>query len=189
MFRPARSRLAVGALATLAVATLAGCIVLDGDTLETVDSAELDGFLRVNGAGDHDGHVFVTASDGFHVFDTGLASDSVEFTGEVFEATTAGHATPHGGRTALFDDGTGDVRLFDTDAIGSGTLPEFETITSEAAHHGVALELTDGTILSTIGTSESRLRGRRADLRGRSVHQGRRPRRLRPLRQRLRDRD
>ncbi|MBS0022796.1 hypothetical protein [Microbacterium paraoxydans] len=133
-----------------------GVIVLDGDTLDTVGEAELDGFLRVNAAGDHDGHVFVTAEDGFHVLDTGLASGEVAFTGEVFEAVAAGHATPHAGRTALFDDGTGEVRVFDTDAVGTGTLPAYDTITSEAAHHGVALELSDGTVLSTIGTSEAR---------------------------------
>ncbi|MBN6191156.1 hypothetical protein JQN58_30280 [Aneurinibacillus sp. BA2021] len=133
-----------------------GVVVLDGDTLETVGEAELDGFLRVNGAGDHNGHVFVTAEDGFHVLDTGLASGAVEFTGEVFEAVAAGHATPHAGRTALFDDGTGEVRVFDTDAVGTGTLPEFDTIASEAAHHGVAIELSDGTVLSTIGTAEAR---------------------------------
>ncbi|WP_223624200.1 hypothetical protein [Microbacterium sp. EST19A] len=140
----------------IAVTYDGGVLVLDGETLETVDQVELDGFLRVNGAGDHDGHVFVTAEDGFHVLDTGLASGEVAFTGEVFEAEAAGHVTPHAGRTALFDDGTGEVRVFDTDAIGTGTLPEFDTLTSEAAHHGVAIELSDGTTLSTIGTAEAR---------------------------------
>ncbi len=48
------------------------------------------------------------------------------------------------------------MRIFDTDAVGTGTLPEADTITSEAAHHGVALELADGSILSTIGTAEAR---------------------------------
>jgi len=188
MHRPARSRLAAGAIAALAAIALAGCataapsasgendtsdaahdgdtrvaiaydggiVVLDGDTLDTVASAELDGFLRVNPAGDHDGHVFVTASDGFHVLDSGLASGSVEFTGEVFDAEGPGHVTPHAGRTALFDDGTGRITLFDTDAVGTGALPDSETVESEEAHHGVAIELSDGTILSTIGTAESR---------------------------------
>ncbi|WEK61767.1 MAG: hypothetical protein P0Y60_03110 [Candidatus Microbacterium colombiense] len=133
-----------------------GILVLDGETLDTVDRVELGGFLRVNSAGDHDGHVFVTAEDGFHLLDTGLATDTVELTGEVFEAVAAGHVTPHGGRTALFDDGTGDIRVFDTDAVGAGTLPEVDTITSEAAHHGVAVELTDGTTLATIGTADAR---------------------------------
>lgn len=178
--------LASGALAALAAAALAGCAtgttpasapadqadhegdtrvaiahdggvtVLDGETLKTVDSVALDGYLRVNSAGDHDGHVFVTAPDGFHVLDTGLASDAVEFTGELFPAAAAGHVTPHAGRTALFDDGTGDVLLFDTDAIGTGALPASDTLTSEAAHHGVALELSDGTVLATLGTEEAR---------------------------------
>jgi hypothetical protein len=146
-----------------------GVLVLDGETLDAIDQVELDGFLRVNGAGDHDGHVFVTAEDGFHLLDTGLASDTVEFTGEVFEAAAAGHVTPHEGRTALFDDGTGDVRVFDTDAVGTGTLPEYDTITSEAAHHGVAIELSDGTTLSTIGTSDARTGVRLLDASGAEI--------------------
>ena len=262
MKRPARTRLAVGAIGAVAAFALAGCataappasdrsdapadhaahegdtrvaisydggvLVLDGETLDEIDQVELDGFLRVNSAGDHDGHVFVTAADGFHLLDTGLASDTVEFTGEVFEAAAAGHVTPHEGRTALFDDGTGDVRVFDTDAVGTGELPEYDTITSEAAHHGVAIELSDGTTLSTIGTSDARTgvrlldaaraprspatssaractakaalrgRGRRCSAASDGVLLSRQTasftklaaaRRLRPLRQRLRQRD
>lgn len=198
MYRPARSRIAVGAIGALAVFALAGCataaapasdssdtpsaehegdtrvavtydggiVVLDGETLDTVDQVELDGFLRVNSAGDHDGHVFVTAADGFHLLDTGLATDTVEFTGEVFEAVAAGHVTPHAGRTALFDDGTGEVRVFDTDAVGTGALPAYDTITSEAAHHGVAIELSDGTTLATIGTADARTGVRLLDASG-----------------------
>ncbi|WP_164234146.1 hypothetical protein [Microbacterium hydrocarbonoxydans] len=188
MFRPARTRLAAGALAAVAAVTLAGCasgtapssapdtageppaesgtrvaiaydggvLVLDGETLEPVGEAELDGYLRVNSAGDDSGHVFVTADGGFHLLDTGLASGEVAFTGEVFDAVAPGHVTPHAGRTALFDDGTGGVRIFDTDAVGTGELPEYDELASEEAHHGVAIELSDGTVLSTIGTAESR---------------------------------
>ncbi|GAT74505.1 hypothetical protein MHM582_3010 [Microbacterium sp. HM58-2] len=188
MFRPARTRLAAGALAAVAAVTLAGCasgtapssapdtageppaesgtrvaiaydggvLVLDGETLEPVGEAELDGYLRVNSAGDDSGHVFVTADGGFHLLDTGLASGEVALTGEVFDAVAPGHVTPHAGRTALFDDGTGGVRIFDTDAVGTGELPEYDELASEEAHHGVAIELSDGTVLSTIGTAESR---------------------------------
>ncbi len=188
MFRPARTRLAAGALAAVAAVTLAGCasgtapastpdtagetpaasgtrvavaydggvLVLDGETLEPIGEAELDGYLRVNSAGDVGGHVFVTADGGFHLLDTGLASGKVAFTGEVFDAVAPGHVTPHAGRTALFDDGTGGVRIFDTDAVGTGELPEFDELASEEAHHGVAIELADGTVLATLGTAESR---------------------------------
>ncbi|WP_236720200.1 hypothetical protein [Rathayibacter sp. VKM Ac-2630] len=66
----------------------------------------------------------------------------------------------HGGRTILFADGTGATTVFDTadlaPAVADGELPESETIESPAAHHGVSIELEDGTLLTTIGDSESR---------------------------------
>jgi hypothetical protein len=196
MFRPVRHRLAAGGVAALAAVALAGCagapasapaptseshsgsgtrvavaydggvVVLDGETLEPVGEAELAGYLRVSTAGDEGGHVFVTTDGGFHLLDTGLDSGEVAFTGEVFDAAAPGHVTPHAGRTALFDDATGDVRVFDTDAVGTGELPEFDTLRSEAAHHGVAIELSDGTTLSTIGTAESRSGVRHLDADG-----------------------
>ena len=196
MFRPVRHRLAAGGVAALAAVALAGCagapasapastsgshsgsgtrvavaydggvVVLDGETLEPVGEAELAGYLRVSIAGDEGGHVFVTTDGGFHLLDTGLDSGEVAFTGEVFDAAAPGHVTPHAGRTALFDDATGDVRVFDTDAVGTGELPEFDTLRSEAAHHGVAIELSDGTTLSTIGTAESRSGVRHLDADG-----------------------
>lgn len=153
----------------VAIAYDGGVLVLDGETLEPVGEAELPGYLRVSTAGDADGHVFVTTDGGFHVLDTGIASGEVAFTGEVFDAATPGHVTPHAGRTALFDDATGDVRIFDTDAIGTGELPPFDTLSSDAAHHGVAIELSDGTSLSTIGTSESRSGVRHLDADGTEV--------------------
>jgi outer membrane protein assembly factor BamB len=133
-----------------------GLFVLDGETLETLADLPAEGFLRVNTAGDENGHVFVTTTDGFQVLDTGLASGSPVLTDIVFPAAAAGHAVPHEGRTALFADGTGDITLFDTDAVNDTELPEVETVASEEAHHGVALELSDGTLLATIGNEEAR---------------------------------
>lgn len=163
---PESSSTAADSGTRVAVAYDGGVVVLDGDTLEPVGEAELPGYLRVSTAGDAGGHVFVTTDGGFHVLDTGIDSGEVAFTGEVFDAATPGHVTPHAGRTALFDDATGDVRIFDTDAIGTGGLPAFDTLTSEAAHHGVAIELSDGTSLSTIGTAESRSGVRHLDADG-----------------------
>jgi hypothetical protein len=163
---PESSSTAADSGTRVAVAYDGGVVVLDGDTLEPVGEAELPGYLRVSTAGDAGGHVFVTTDGGFHVLDTGIDSGEVAFTGEVFDAATPGHVTPHAGRTALFDDATGDVRIFDTDAIGTGELPAFDTLTSEAAHHGVAIELSDGTSLSTIGTAESRSGVRHLDADG-----------------------
>jgi outer membrane protein assembly factor BamB len=142
-----------------------GIYVLDGETLELEADLPLDGFNRLNAAGDGR-HALVTTAEGFQVLDLGTWTDSSgdhtiadpQLTDLVFEADTAGHVVRHGEKTILFADGTGDITIYNTDALleSTDTLPETEVVTSEAAHHGVAIELEDGTLLSTLGTSESR---------------------------------
>ncbi|GEK80461.1 zinc metallochaperone AztD [Agrococcus baldri] len=133
-----------------------GIAVLDAETLEPVADLPLEGFNRLNTAGDGQ-HVYVTTAGGFQVLDTGADGGEPALTDRLFEATTPGHVVRHEGRTVLFDDGTGTFVAFDTDALlDSEGLPELESHESEAAHHGVAVELSDGTILATIGDSESR---------------------------------
>jgi outer membrane protein assembly factor BamB len=140
-----------------------GVLVLDADTLEVVGDHEEDGFLRVNAAGDGR-HALVTTDEGFQVLDAGVWTDvgtsyagESELTDDVFPADTAGHVVVHGDRTVLFADGTGDITSFETAALRSSDgLPETEEWTSEAAHHGVAIELEDGTLLSTLGDEEGR---------------------------------
>jgi hypothetical protein len=133
-----------------------GLLVLNAADLSTVADLPKAGFLRVNSAADPDGHVMVTTPEGFQILDTGLTSGTAELTDVVFPASEAGHVTPHAGRTALFADGTGDITLFDTDAVNGTSLPEVQTVTSPAAHHGVALQLSDGRLLATIGTKDGR---------------------------------
>ncbi len=128
-----------------------GLLTLDQDLQVVADDA-IDGFTRVNPAGDGR-HVLVTVPEGFRVLDT--AADPA-LTDAVFPADTGGHAVVHGDTTALFADGTGDVTVFDHDDLDGGTLPEVTTTKSEAAHHGVAIVLEDGTLLSTIGTEAER---------------------------------
>ncbi|MBP1301616.1 MULTISPECIES: hypothetical protein [unclassified Curtobacterium] len=128
-----------------------GLLTLDQD-LRVVADDSIDGFTRVNPAGDGR-HVLVTVPEGFRVLDT--AADPA-LTDAVFPADTGGHAVVHGEKTALFADGSGDVTVFEHDDLDGATLPEVETTESEAAHHGVAIVLEDGTLLSTIGTEEER---------------------------------
>lgn len=128
-----------------------GLLTLDQDLRVVADDA-IDGFTRVNPAGDGR-HVLVTVPEGFRVLDT--AADPA-LTDAVFPADTAGHVVVHGGKTALFADGSGDVTVFAHDDLDGDELPEVETTRSEAAHHGVAIVLEDGTLLSTIGTEEER---------------------------------
>ncbi|WP_413317643.1 zinc metallochaperone AztD [Agrococcus sp. 1P02AA] len=153
----------------LALAYEGGIAVLDAETLEQVADLPIDGFNRLNTAGDGE-HVFVTTVGGFQVLATGASGDEPELTDTVIEATTPAHVVRHAGSTVLFDDGTGEFHIFDTDALLEGEgVPEMRTFESEAAHHGVAVELEDGTILSTLGDSESRSGVRALDDHGHEV--------------------
>lgn len=143
-----------------------GMTVLDAATGKAVAELELPGFNRVNPAGDGR-HVLVSTTGGFQVLDAGSWSEPHDehqhyFTGTPaleelkFPATTPGHAVNHGGVTALFDDGTGIVNVFTPSELGSDSLPATQDYKSSAAHHGVAVQLANGQMLVTEGTSESR---------------------------------
>ncbi|KZX19874.1 hypothetical protein [Rathayibacter tanaceti] len=129
-----------------------GLVVLDAATLETEGDIAHSGFVRLNSAGDGR-HVLVSTDTGFQVLDTG---GEPELTDLVFDAPTPGHVVRHGGKTILFSDGTGDTTIYTSDDLLAGGLPETETVPAPAAHHGVSIELEDGTLLTTIGDSESR---------------------------------
>jgi len=139
-----------------------GILVLDGTTLEVEADLPLEGFNRLNPAGDGR-HALVTTTAGFEILDLGTWTDDEgshvadpQLTDLVFEAEAAGHVVRHDGKTILFADGTGDTTIFETAALLEGELPETEVVASEEAHHGVAIELADGTLLSTLGNSDTR---------------------------------
>jgi hypothetical protein len=130
-----------------------GIYVLDAASLNLVADLPLEGFNRLNPAGDGR-NVMISTTEGFQVLDTATP----EITDLVFEAPTPGHVVRHGDKTILFSDGTGDATIYESAALleSGDELPETEVVPSEAAHHGVAIELEDGTFLSTLGTSEGR---------------------------------
>ncbi|OZC50712.1 hypothetical protein CH267_21870 [Rhodococcus sp. 06-621-2] len=140
-----------------------GVLVLDAATLETVDDVTgIDGFTRLNPAGDGR-HVFVSGSGAFTALDAGTwTSGSEHFTSTPaltdvkFDATTPGHVVRHDGKTVLFDDGTGKVEIFESAALLEGEKPETDTYTTPEAHHGVAVELSDGALLTTLGNEDER---------------------------------
>lgn len=143
-----------------------GMSVLDAATGKVAAQLPLAGFNRVNPAGDGR-HVLVSTAGGFQVLDMGAWSQKHgdhfhHVTGTPaleelkFPAGKPGHAVTHHGKTALFDDGTGTVQIFNPDELGLGTLPATQNYTASAAHHGVAIELEGGGLVVTEGTSESR---------------------------------
>ncbi|MEU0913268.1 zinc metallochaperone AztD [Streptomyces althioticus] len=128
-----------------------GLYILDGESLKLAKAIELPGFNRVNPAGDED-HVIVSTDSGFRV----LNATGQTLTGIEYKGAKPGHVVRHAGRTVLFTDGTGEVNAFDPADLGSGKKPEGRTYTSAEAHHGVAVELANGELLSTLGTEEKR---------------------------------
>ena len=142
-----------------------GVQVLDADTLDVVADLPLAGFARVNAAGDNR-HVLVSTTGGFRVLDAGTwsephgdhahayTSDPV-LTDVTWPAEKPGHVVPHEGRTALFDDGTGAVTVLGSDEVADPDA-EVRALTTPSAHHGVAVELTDGTLVVSEGTADAR---------------------------------
>jgi len=156
------------AKARVAVSYDGGVQVLDAATFEVLADIPFEGFTRLNPLGDGR-HMMVSATGGFHVIDAGAWSQphgdhSHYYTAEphdtevVYDAETPGHVVNHGGRTTLFDDGTGHVVSFDTEHVAHDAVAEGEAreYTTPAAHHGVAVERTDGTVVVTEGTEEGR---------------------------------
>ncbi|MEJ5868628.1 zinc metallochaperone AztD [Pseudokineococcus sp. 5B2Z-1] len=142
-----------------------GMVVLDATTLEPVADLELEGYNRLNPAGDGR-HVLVSTTGGFQVLDAGTwaephgdhnhyyTADPV-LTDVVHPAEKPGHVVVHAGRTALFDDGTGISTIVDTGAVADES-PEARVIEAPAAHHGVAVEMADGRAVTTEGTEDAR---------------------------------
>ncbi|MBG0851355.1 hypothetical protein I2W78_05680 [Streptomyces spinoverrucosus] len=128
-----------------------GLYVLDGETLKLAKTVELPGFNRVNPAGDKD-HVVISTDTGFRVFDAVRQT----FTDAEFKGAKPGHVVQHAGKTVLFTDGTGEVNVFDPAGLADGKKPQSRSYTSAEPHHGVAIELTNGELLSTLGTEEKR---------------------------------
>nr|WP_308010417.1 zinc metallochaperone AztD [Blastococcus sp. LR1] len=142
-----------------------GVQVLDASTLEVLSDESLDGFLRLNAAGDGR-HFLVSAQGGFHVLDGGAWAEGhddhahyytaeSELTDVVLPAEEPGHVVGHAGRTALFDDGTGDITVFDSEDVADPDRHSRE-LTTPSVHHGVAVELSDGSLLVSEGTEDAR---------------------------------
>ncbi|MGG5753973.1 zinc metallochaperone AztD [Zafaria sp. Z1313] len=149
----------------LAVTYEGGLLVLDANSGEVLADEPLEGFNRVNPAGDGR-HVLVSTSAGFRALDTGAWSEphgdhdhhytsAPRLTEHVFPATTPGHVVLHADKTVLFDDGTGEVAVFDPHGLADG-FPDADRFQTPVAHHGVAVQLGDGALLTTHGPAGER---------------------------------
>lgn len=142
-----------------------GLTLLDAATGAVISETEHPGFLRLNNAGDGR-HVMVTDSDTFRVYDAGIQTQrhgdhkhnyeyAAGLTEVSYAAPKAGHVVLHEGLTTLFADGTGDIQVIDSTKIADPQA-KVEKYRTDDPHHGVAMELSDGTLFTTQGTSEAR---------------------------------
>lgn len=147
-----------------------GILTLDANTLEVIADEKLEGFNRVNPVGDGR-HVVVSTSSGFQLFDAGVWTEphgdhthsyatDPELTDKVYAADKPGHVVRHDGKLILFSDGDGKIQIFNAedfrDVSGGEGAPEPTVKTADDPHHGVAIELADGTLVHTEGTEEER---------------------------------
>jgi hypothetical protein len=126
-----------------------GIYVLDGETLDVAHEVKLPGFNRVSSAGD-DAHVIVSTETGFQVLDAAAG----KMTDITYPGSKPGHVVLHGDKTILFTDSTGEVNSFDPEELEKGK-PQGRQYKTAQPHHGVAVELADGTLVTTVGTEES----------------------------------
>ncbi|WP_226346891.1 hypothetical protein [Agilicoccus flavus] len=140
-----------------------GLTALDAATGKVVAETAHPGFLRLSNAGDGR-HVMVADAGVFRVYDAGIQAEkhgdhhhyreaTPGLTDVTYEAPHAGHVVPHAGRTTLFADGSGDIQVVDSDEIASPSAAVRRSRT-DAPHHGVAFELSDGSMATTQGTKE-----------------------------------
>lgn len=142
-----------------------GLTTLDAATGRVVDETSHPGFLRLNNAGDGR-HVMVSDSDVFRVYDAGIEAQrhgdhhhyrefTPGLTDVTYDAKHAGHVVLHAGLTTLFADGTGAIQILSSGDIAKASAA-IRHAKTDAPHHGVALELSDGSLLTTQGTQEAR---------------------------------
>lgn len=110
--------------------------------------------------------MLVTDGDEFLVYDAGIEAQphgdhahKYEYqpglTDVAYSAPKAGHAVVHADHTTLFSDGTGEITVLKSSDIARPDAPSTAHRT-DTPHHGVALQLTDGSLLTTQGTTEAR---------------------------------
>lgn len=127
-----------------------GLYVLDGNSLKVGADLPLDGFLRVNPAGD-DSHVLVSTGADFRLLDASAG----ELTDTTFAAEEPGHVVAHGEHTVLFDDGSGEITVLDPHGLAA-SAPRTRGMKAPQPHHGVAVVLDDGSWVRSEGNPDER---------------------------------
>lgn len=147
-----------------------GLLVLDAESLEVEGDLELSGFNRINDAGDGR-HVLVSTDGGWAPLDAGswsvphgdhdhYYSAAPQLHDVIVGAEMPAHVVNHDGLTALFDDGTGEITVVQSDlwadAVEAGAVEAVRSYTTDEPHHGVAVAHADGRMLVSVGDEDGR---------------------------------
>ncbi|AQS74095.1 zinc metallochaperone AztD [Corynebacterium ammoniagenes] len=147
-----------------------GITVLNAETLEEIADIPLNGFNRLNPLGDGR-TVAVSTPEGFQVLDVAAWTEphgdhthsytaQPRLTDDIYKGDKPGHVVNHAGRTLLFSDGDGTIQELDndklTDAAQDGKFAQPDSVVELSPHHGVAVALSDGGMVHTEGTEDSR---------------------------------
>ncbi|WP_435743148.1 zinc metallochaperone AztD [Nocardioides sp. SYSU DS0663] len=157
---------AAGPEPRLAVSYDGGVLVVDAESGDVLLDQPVEGYARLNPAGDGR-HAFVSAAGSFTALDLGSWTEAHGDHGHSWTADPAltdvtvpaeepGHVVAHDGLATLFDDGTGTITVLDPFRIAEGEDPLVDTVELPEAHHGVAAQEADGTLLHTVGDADSR---------------------------------
>lgn len=147
-----------------------GITVLNAETLEEIADIPLKGFNRLNALGDGR-TVAVSTPEGFQVLDAAAWTEphgdhthsytaQPRLTDDVYKGDKPGHVVNHAGRTLLFSDGDGTIQELDNDKLNDaaqdGKFAQPDSVVELSPHHGVAVALSDGGMVHTEGTEDSR---------------------------------
>ena len=147
-----------------------GITVLNAETLEEIADIPLKGFNRLNPLGDGR-TVAVSTPEGFRVLDAAAWTEphgdhthsytaQPRLTDDVYKGDKPGHVANHAGRTLLFSDGDGTIQELDNDKLNDaaqdGKFAQPDSVVELSPHHGVAVALSDGGMVHTEGTEDSR---------------------------------
>ncbi len=137
----------------VAIAHDNGVLVLDAKNLATLDAFRLPARPALSVAGDGR-HVFLTPSGTgtVRILDTGDpdgrgAARRPAMERGVVAGMRPAHVNGEHGRTAIYDDGTGVVQVVSDDQLDSPVL-SLRSFAPYAAHHGVAVPLRTGYLVS-----------------------------------------
>ncbi|MDZ5077597.1 hypothetical protein [Nesterenkonia sp. HG001] len=149
-----------GPTTRVAVTYDGGVAVLDGATLEVLGEFDVEGFTRVNPAGDGR-HFFLTEGESFRLIDGGSWGsphgdhDHYHTTDPLLTDITVdgpepGHVVSHDGIGTLFFDGNGEIHSYDLSTLDAETEIDAEVSETDDAHHGVAVVNADGSRFETL---------------------------------------